>query len=413
MEVVEEAVPSLLIEVCVDSVESAVNAVHGGADRLEVCANLGIGGGTTPSLGLVRSIQKAVKDTVPLMVMIRPRVGDFRYSHHEIDVMLGDIASFKELGVRGFVVGALSEDGRVDIETMKRAFDMTRDPEEALCDIIEIGGISRVLTSGHAARAPESVTTLERLFDAAKQMTGHDLWGLTLMPGSGINSKTIGPVVEHLLPKGLREIHLSGGSGGAYVIDFIIDTRMILFTTLWHCTFLVNSLAHKDGLQPYSDEDTSRGNLLLAILTGGEGNHNFHHTFPHDFRSGPSMLDWDPSKWIILALNAFGWVHGLRRAKQEDVKEAAHYMHQKYSGDEQLKEPSADETEDEWQGPLWDATPYLREHPGGASLLRSYSSEAIKDRPDDAQWAFYGGLNKHSRAAKNKMRGLRIAKLNN
>jgi copper homeostasis protein len=88
MEVVEEAVPSLLIEVCVDSVESAVksvsqppsmeiavnltsdtiSAVHGGADRLEVCANLGVGGGTTPSLGLLRSIQKAVKDTVPLMV---------------------------------------------------------------------------------------------------------------------------------------------------------------------------------------------------------------------------------------------------------------------------------------------------------------------------------------------------------
>ncbi|RXW22666.1 hypothetical protein EST38_g3172 [Candolleomyces aberdarensis] len=211
MEVVEEAVPSLLIEVCVDSVESAVNAVHGGADRLEVCANLGVGGGTTPSPGLVRSIQKAVKDSVPLMVMIRPRVGDFRYSYHEIEVMLSDIASFKELGVRGFVVGALSEDGRVDIETMKRAFDMTRDPEEALSDIIEIGGISRVLTSGHAARAPESITMLESLFDTARKMTGHDLWGLTLMPGSGVNSKTVTPVVQQLLPKGLREIHLSGG----------------------------------------------------------------------------------------------------------------------------------------------------------------------------------------------------------
>lgn len=99
------------------------------------------------------------------------------------------------------------------------------------------------------------------------------------------------------------------------------------------------------------------------------------------------MLDWDPSKWIILALNALGWVHGLRRAKQEDVREATHYMHQKYSGDEQPKESSADETEDEWQGLVWganelsefkrdkpsscliildgfvvDVTPYLREH---------------------------------------------------
>ncbi|RXW22667.1 hypothetical protein EST38_g3171 [Candolleomyces aberdarensis] len=124
------------------------------------------------------------------------------------------------------------------------------------------------------------------------------------------------------------------------------DTDVFL---VWHCTFLVNSLAHKDGLQPYSDEDTSRGNFLLAILTGGEGNHNFHHTFPHDFRSGPSAFDWDPSKWIILALSELGLVHGLRRAKKEDVTEAAHYMHKKYSGETQLKESSADETEEEWQ----------------------------------------------------------------
>ncbi|KAF5353664.1 hypothetical protein D9758_008688 [Tetrapyrgos nigripes] len=117
---------------------------------------------------------------------------------------------------------------------------------------------------------------------------------------------------------------------------------------IWHSTFLVNSLAHWDGLQPYSDEDTSRGNLILAVLTGGEGSHNFvmlsassleaaniliaplhtipPHTFPHDFRSGPSPLSWDPSKWFIYILHYCGLITGLRRAREKDVNEARSYM---------------------------------------------------------------------------------------
>ncbi|KAK0208735.1 hypothetical protein DFS33DRAFT_1253568 [Desarmillaria ectypa] len=203
---------------------------------------------------------------------------------------------------------------------------------------------------------------------------------------------------------------------------------------IWHCTFLVNSLAHWDGLQPYSDEDTSRGNLLLALLTGGEGNHNFH-TFPHDFRSGPSRADWDPSKWIIVGLYKLGFATGLRRARKGDISEAVEYMQDKRA----YGVPSAED--DLWDGPNWsikdvqsyiqgglgrcvlliddfvvDVTNYMGEHPGGAAILRKYSfrdQESISDSEKwkDATWAFEGGLNKHSRTARRLMLESRIARL--
>lgn len=200
---------------------------------------------------------------------------------------------------------------------------------------------------------------------------------------------------------------------------------------VWHCTFLVNSLAHWDGLQPYSDENTSRGNLLLALLTGGEGNHNFHHAFPHDFRSGPSLTDWDPSKWIILILHRLGFATGLRRARQEDIADAKNYMHYK------TKYGVCPSNTETWEGQVWnleelkryiralpgqsvviidgyavDATPYLAEHPGGAGLLRSYSVKGeASNGLADASWAFGGGLNNHSRSARHRMQELRVAKM--
>jgi len=215
---------SLLIEVCVDSVQSAIAAVKGGADRIEVCANLGIGGGTTPTLGLLKSIQNVVD--VPIMVMIRPRAGDFLYSKPELMVMLEDIHAFKDIGnIRGFVLGVITKDGRVDVECMKmlvdevlplevcfhRAFDMTKDATEALHDIANIGGISRILTSGQTPKAQGGVTVLENLFKTRKELVEDDAWGLTIMPGSGINSKSLSSILPSLLPLGLREIHLSGG----------------------------------------------------------------------------------------------------------------------------------------------------------------------------------------------------------
>jgi len=201
---------------------------------------------------------------------------------------------------------------------------------------------------------------------------------------------------------------------------------------IWHCTFLVNSMAHWEGLQPYSDEDTSRGNLLLALLTSGEGSHNFHHAFPHDFRSGPAISNWDPSKWIILALHWIGLVTGLRRARVVDVQEARKYMFYK---DRHGIPPPDDE--EPWKGAIWDAkqlgdhvranprrcvvlvggfvidaTGYLGEHPGGAHVLRKYSvkPDDIYISPRDATWAFEGGLNNHSRSARRRMREFRLAR---
>jgi len=74
---------------------------------------------------------------------------------------------------------------------------------------------------------------------------------------------------------------------------------------IWHTTFCINSLAHWTGLQPYTQEVTARGNYLIALLTSGEGNHNFHHAFPKDFRNGPHPADWDPTKWIIYLLHKY------------------------------------------------------------------------------------------------------------
>ncbi|KAG1757208.1 hypothetical protein EDB19DRAFT_1891012 [Suillus lakei] len=217
---------------------------------------------------------------------------------------------------------------------------------------------------------------------------------------------------------------------GAFIYGGLVTKLAV-----WHCTFLVNSLAHWDGLQPYSDEDTSRGNLVLAILTGGEGNHNFH-AFPHDYRSGPSRLDWDPSKWIIAALHFLGLIKSVRRARPEDIHEARFYMHQKtHRGI-----TDSAHSNNEWSGEEWnceqaleylvdrpgacllvidgffvDVSKYLGEHPGGATLLRDYSRMSIddngKERWRDSSWAFGGGLNNHGRAAKRKMHKLRVARI--
>ncbi|KAI0714857.1 hypothetical protein C8Q76DRAFT_841427 [Earliella scabrosa] len=208
---------------------------------------------------------------------------------------------------------------------------------------------------------------------------------------------------------------------------------------------LTSSLAHWDGLQPYSDDNTSKSNLILALLTCGEGNHNFH-SFPHDFRSGPSPLDWDPSKWAIMLLHSLGLASGLRRARVEEISAAREHMLQKefamvYSTDSAT---DLEEQDDGWRGEIWtkdqlarhvaadgrcvlllrgyavDVTEYMKEHPGGASLLRKYAVGA-KPNPEDgepegrqmrnADWAFHGGINKHSSAAKRLMRKLRIAKV--
>ncbi|CAL1545860.1 unnamed protein product, partial [Lymnaea stagnalis] len=161
------------MEVCADSVQSAVNAEKGGACRVELCVNL-MEGGTTPSIGLLQVIKQCV--SIPIFVMIRPRGGDFCYSCDELQVMKEDIKALKLAGADGFVFGILTIDGEVNIAecqalleavrplpaTFHRAIDMTRNIFTSLDKIINMG-FERVLSSGACNTALEGVHTLNKM----------------------------------------------------------------------------------------------------------------------------------------------------------------------------------------------------------------------------------------------------------
>uniref|UniRef100_A0A2K6U0A3 Copper homeostasis protein cutC homolog n=1 Tax=Saimiri boliviensis boliviensis TaxID=39432 RepID=A0A2K6U0A3_SAIBB len=169
------AANGFLMEVCVDSVESAVNAERGGADRIELCSGLSEGG-TTPSMGVLQVVKQSVQ--IPVFVMIRPRGGDFLYSDREIEVMKADIRLAKLYGADGLVFGALTEDGYIDKElcmslmaicrplpvTFHRAFDMVHDPMAALETLLTLG-FERVLTSGCDSSALEGLPLIKRLIE--------------------------------------------------------------------------------------------------------------------------------------------------------------------------------------------------------------------------------------------------------
>jgi len=168
----------MLFEICVEGVDGAVAAEVGGGDRIELCASL-LEGGITPSFGTIRAALKLC--WLPIHVILRPRGGDFLYSEAEFATMLDDTAELKKLNAAGMVIGCLTEDGRIDEDRMKalieaaqplritchRAFDMTRDPEEALEALIRCG-VHRVLTSGQQSRAVDAIPLLKRLNSQAK-----------------------------------------------------------------------------------------------------------------------------------------------------------------------------------------------------------------------------------------------------
>ncbi|MCU1253953.1 MAG: hypothetical protein JWM83_252 [Candidatus Angelobacter sp.] len=167
----------VLLEICVDSVESAAASERGGADRVELCAGLPEGG-TTPSAGMIAAVRKKI--AISLNVMVRPRGGDFCYSTDEFGIMQRDILIAKQLGANGVVFGILNTDGKVDSGrirqlidmarplkvTCHRAFDMARDLEEALEDLAEVG-VDRVLTSGGKKSAVDAMPTLKQLVQQA------------------------------------------------------------------------------------------------------------------------------------------------------------------------------------------------------------------------------------------------------
>jgi copper homeostasis protein len=198
----------LVIETVVDSAEAAMAAQVGGADRVELCANM-LEGGTTPSLGTIQLARERLD--IDLNVMIRPRGGDFCYSDVEFQVMQRDIDAAKNAGANGVVFGILSPDGSVDAPriatlvglarpmsiTFHRAFDMTRDPYAALETLIELQ-VDRILTSGQENSVLEGLDLITDLIRVAGDR-------VIIMPGAGITERNIAKIVAQSAP---HEIHI-------------------------------------------------------------------------------------------------------------------------------------------------------------------------------------------------------------
>ncbi len=198
----------MIVEVCANSVQSALNAQAAGADRLEICSELGVGG-ITPSHGLLEYLQKVI--SIPMHVLIRPRSGDFTYSDVEFDIMLADIAYCMKLGFDGMVSGVLLEDAVVDTDrtkllieaagglpfTFHRAFDWVDDPMGALKQLEGIG-VSNILTSGQSESAREGINLLKQLHEEADRSS--------IIPAAGIRSAEALQFKE----MGFRAVHLSG-----------------------------------------------------------------------------------------------------------------------------------------------------------------------------------------------------------
>lgn len=196
------------MEVCVDNIESAINAAQGGAARIELCSSLSEGG-LTPSLGVFKTIKKLI--TIPIFVMLRPRGAmDFVYSEHEIESMKYDAESFKNAGADGFVFGILTTKGEVNSKicaeilritnplptTFHRAFDCVAYPLESLKVIIDLG-FTRILTSGQKNHAIEGHQLLKTLIEKAENK-------IIIVPGSGVNENN---ALDLLQKTGATELH--------------------------------------------------------------------------------------------------------------------------------------------------------------------------------------------------------------
>lgn len=198
------------LEICADSVESALIAAEHGADRVELCSNMIIGG-TTPSQKLFEGIRKY--SDIDIRVLIRPRYGDFFYSKYELDIMREEIAMFTQMGAEGIVTGVLSCDGNLDREAMEyvlgnrtetskvtlhRAFDMCSQPLRAMEDAVDIG-VDTILTSGQQNNCIKGLDLLAQLKLAAGDR-------IDILVGSGVNSDN---VVKIWKATGITSFHLS------------------------------------------------------------------------------------------------------------------------------------------------------------------------------------------------------------
>ena len=200
---------TILLEICCGSLDDALEAERGGADRVELCSALFLGG-LTPSLGTVIEAKARLK--IPIIVMVRPRGAGFCYTEPELATMERDTALAVEHGADGIVFGVLNQDGTIDEEHCKqirrrigdrqavfhRAFDVTPDPLRALEQLIQLG-ITRVLTSGQEDRVSEGTPLIKRLIDHAGDR-------IEILPGGGIQLYELQQVVEST---GCKQVHLT------------------------------------------------------------------------------------------------------------------------------------------------------------------------------------------------------------
>ncbi len=200
-----------ILECCVDSVESALAAAEGGADRLELCAGLIIGG-ITPGIALFEQIKHFID--IPVRVLLRPRFGDFLYTEHEFEILKREAELFQKAGAQGIVIGCLKEDGSLHMEQMKalmeiagdmkvtlhRAFDVCADPVKAYRQAGELG-IDTILTSGQKENCLEGIELIKALGKIRREEGGPKL-----MAGAGVTPKVIG---QFLMETDITCYHMS------------------------------------------------------------------------------------------------------------------------------------------------------------------------------------------------------------
>ena len=204
---------SAILEVCVDSYASAMAAIRGGADRLELCSALAVGG-LTPSAALLNQIRQV--SSIPIRCLMRPRAGDFLYTPEEIQQMAMEITALRQAGADGFVIGCLTPDGELDSNAMQplleaakgagltlhRCIDVSRDPVQTYRDAAALG-IDTVLTSGAAGNCmsgKDMISTLLRLRDAEN--------GPEVLIGAGVTASVIAAFRKDC--PNARAFHMSG-----------------------------------------------------------------------------------------------------------------------------------------------------------------------------------------------------------
>ncbi|WP_418602398.1 copper homeostasis protein CutC [Hwangdonia sp.] len=239
----------MLLEICANSYRSAIHAENAGANRIELCSELAVGG-ITPSFGLIKKTTETLK--IPVFVLIRARSGNFTYSDDEFEIMKSDILQCKALGCSGIVSGVLNKNNTIDVVrtkilmalakplpfTFHRAFDWVENPLEALGQLADLG-VDRVLTSGQETAANKGLELLKQLKEKAENKIG-------ILPGGGINAENA------LLFKeaGFNEIHCS-----ATTIKQVIETPKIS----------MNSASFFDERTISFSDETRIANIIKAI----------------------------------------------------------------------------------------------------------------------------------------------------